>query len=298
MPGATGRQPTTSTRSPRQAQRRAEPEIRGRARGLPAPRALDEHPSREQPARCDGRARAWLWRCWRPKTHGSFTASISRVGQTGPAQQGRLRSGRAGRLGHHVRSGRARRAAPCAHGPRRRPLRARRHPRRARASSSHGARDSTWTRRSWTPASRCRSGGDGVSFAGGIPAALGSAHRLSAPYQAVPLRRRLHHARRGERAIPAALRRPRPPGVGRRAGVHGQREPRRAPRGARGAHRGHHVRGAARVLARAARGARRHAGRSTTTRRCSPIHRSSRERWSSRPSDAQFVWARLASPVN
>ena len=57
----------------------------------------------------------------------------------------------------------------------------------------------------------------------GVPQALGSAHRHDRAVSGDPLRRRLHHAGRGERtSVPAAVRGARPPGVGGAAGVRGQ----------------------------------------------------------------------------
>src|SRR4029450_10810504 len=71
----------------------------------------------------------------------------------------------------------------------------------------------------------------------GIPAALGSAHRMSAPYQAI-------------RCACGAPERAATPRVPR------QREPRQEPRRAGRAHRGHHLSAVTQSLARAARGER------------------------------------------
>ena len=115
---------------------------------------------------------------------------------------------------------------------RRRAVRARRHPRRARASRIAPASASTSTRRSSTPASRCRCGKrPSTSAGGGVPGRA----RIGAPHDRAvsgdPLRRRLHHARRRQRsAVPAAVRRARSPGVGDGPGVCRQRQPRAQPR--------------------------------------------------------------------
>ena len=120
---------------------------------------------------------------------------------------------------------------------------------------------------------------------GRVPRPLGSAHRLTAPYQA--LRTRDGHITVGGnnqklwerlcaaigRAGAASTTRASPPTTT------GWRNRRRAGRRARGgARRARHRR----VGRRAARGRRPRAGRSTTTRRCSPTRTRRRARWWSR----------------
>ena len=104
--------------------------------------------------------------------------------------EGRLRSRRAGRLGtdvDHRRSraaaGESRRAADRSR--RRRCSRCRRFSRRCTTARAPGA-GSTSTRRWSRRASRCRCGKrPSTSSGGGIPQPMGSAHRMSAPYQAI-----------------------------------------------------------------------------------------------------------------
>ena len=67
---------------------------------------------------------------------------------------------------------------------------------------------------------------------GQVPAPLGSAHRLTAPYQAFRVRRRLHHDRRRQRPqLHQAGPRTRPPRVADRRALHRQPSTHRASRG-------------------------------------------------------------------
>ena len=189
-----------------------------------------------------------------------------------------------------------------AHRSRRRPVRARRHPRRARAPAPHRRRASTSTRRSSTPASRCRCGRRPSTSPGiGVPARAGIGAPDERAVSGDSLRRRLHHARRRQRAaVPAAVRGARPSGVGRRCpsspttrAASGNRE------ALAGADRSdHRRRSRARTGWRCSTRTTSRAGRSTTTRRCSRTRRSSRARWWSRPSIRRSGACRtLGSPI-
>ena len=216
-------------------------------------------------------------------------ASISGYGQTGPDRgEGRLRSDRAGRLRHHVDHRRAGR--PAGEG------------RRCRSPISAPA-CSRWSASSPRSQHRHRTGrgqhidtslvdaGVALSvweateyFAGARrAAALGSAHRMNAPYQAIRCADGyITLGARHRSAVPAALRRARPSRVG---GVEPSSPTTRAACAtvdalAR-ADRGRHRRAAAPALARScSKRTTFRAGRSTTTRRCSPTRRSPRARWS------------------
>ena len=227
------RQPALQRRESRQAQPGAESQIERRPRR----------------AHCAWRARPTSWsRTTGPGVMSALGLDYRRLGGDQSAadlrvdlglrpdrarsQQGRLRSHRAGRVGHHVDHRRAGRPAGESWHPadrsRRRVVRAGRHSRRAGVPPSHRTRTARSTRRWWRPASRCRSGKRrNTSRGSGAPEPLGSAHRMNAPYQAIRCADGYITHRRGERAaVSTAVRGAGSPGVGRDGRVRRQREPR------------------------------------------------------------------------
>ena len=152
------------------------------------------------------------------------------------------------------------------------------------------------------PAWRCRSGKRPSTFAGGgVPQPMGSAHRMSAPYQAI-------RCADGYITLAAANDRlfDRLCGAARASGVGGTiptspTTPRRVRNRAALAALIEAVtlRPAARALARrCSTPTAFRAGRSTTTRRCSPIRRCGARRWWSRPITRRSAGsATLGSPI-
>ena len=267
--------------------------------------ALDRHPNRELSAGRDGRRSASATPTLSALNPGLIYASISGYGQSGPDRaQGRIRSDRAGRGRHHVDHRRARRSAGegrrAADRPERGAVRAGRHPRGRRASASQRRRAARRRLARRRRRGAVGVGGDRSTSRARDPAGA----RLGAPDDRAvsgdPLRRRLHHARRRQRApVPAPVRRARPSRVERTARVRRRRQPRAAP-----AARSPIASKRSRPRRRAATGSRcstpttSRAGRSTTTRRCSRIRRSSRARWWSRPSTRRSDGSRRSgSPI-
>ena len=134
----------------------------------------------------------------------------------------------------------------------------------------------------------------------GVPTALGSAHRMNAPYQAIRcadgyitlgaanerlFRRLCEVLGHPEWSADAGLRRQREPGQASRGAGRADRS--RSPRRSR-----------ARTGWRCSKRTTSRAGRSTTTRRCSRIRRCSRARWWSRRSTRRSDICRtLGSPI-
>ena len=150
---------------------------------------------------------------------------------------------------------------------------------------------STSTRRSSRPASRCRCGRRRSTFGGGVPPEpLGSAHRMIAPYQAIRcadgyITLGAANDRLFERLCDGA----RPSRVGGRPRLRRRHAPRAQPRRAASrASKRSRASSRARTGSRCLDGAASRAGRSTTTRRCSPIRRfGARDGRRDRSSDAR-----------
>ena len=187
------RQPQLQRRQPRQAQRSCS--TSRRRDGQDAFRRLARrrrHPHRELPARRDARASASTTRRWPPINPRLIYASISGLRPDRARRgEGRVRSGRAGRVGHHVGDRRAGRP-PVKAGVPLTDLGAGLFalvgdPRRAALSQRAPARGQhidTSLRRGRRRAVGV--GGDRVlSRRRRARSRLGSAHRMSAPYQAI-----------------------------------------------------------------------------------------------------------------